>query len=100
MTKQELMANASAISGLTRSEIRQCVTPFIQALSEAFLEGEDVYIRGLGTFLIKDYPERNSRNPRTGEAIVVPPKKVVRFNVTPEYRSLIGKGKRKPAKDS
>jgi nucleoid DNA-binding protein len=61
-------------------------------MSDALLKGEPVSIREFGAFHIKEYPARNGRNPSTGETIMIPPRKVVRFKIKPEHKDLIGKG--------
>jgi nucleoid DNA-binding protein len=92
MNKHELIVRASAISGITQTEIRQCVTPFLEAMSDALLNGEPVSIREFGAFHIKEYPARNGRNPSTGETIIIPPRKAVRFKIKPGHKAFIGKG--------
>jgi DNA-binding protein HU-beta len=97
MNKHELIVRASAISGITQTEIRQCVTPFLEAMSEALLNGEPISIREFGTFHIKEYPARNGRNPSTGESIIIPSRKAVRFKIKPEHKAFIGKGNKNPS---
>jgi nucleoid DNA-binding protein len=56
---------------------------------------ENPYLyENLEHFIYKEYPARNGRNPSTGETIMIPPGKVVRFKIKPEHKDLIGKGKK------
>ncbi|MDR2087429.1 MAG: HU family DNA-binding protein [Dysgonamonadaceae bacterium] len=91
MTKKELVIKASEKSGLTQTEIFRCITPFLGAILEALHSNETIIIRNFGTFYVKEYPAREARNPSTGETIIAPPKKVVKFRITPKLKSFIGK---------
>jgi len=52
---------------------------FFEQVSAALERGDRVEIRGLCSFYVKDYPGYTGRNPKTGEQVVVPPKKLPFF---------------------
>jgi DNA-binding protein HU-beta len=83
MNKRELITAAATKSGITQREIQQCIDPFLECMLEALEKGETIIIQKFGTFSVKERNERKARNPSTGEYITVPPKKVVKFKVTP-----------------
>jgi DNA-binding protein HU-beta len=83
MNKKELVIAAATKSGITQREIQQSIDPFLECILEALEKGEKIIIQKFGTFSVKEWNERRARNPSTGESFLVPPKKVVKFKVTP-----------------
>jgi len=66
---------------LDRKTVANVVNGTFEAMMEALAEGKRIEIRGLGTFRIKSRPAKIARNPKTGEKIKVPSKKVVHFKI-------------------
>lgn len=66
----------------------KAVDGVIDIMNDAFKNGRNVYLRGLGSFVIKERKEKTGRNPRTGEVIIIPAHKEVKFN---QSQSLIVK---------
>lgn len=58
----------------------KAVDGVIDIMKDAFKNGRNVYLRGLGSFIIKERKEKTGRNPRTGEVIIIPAHKEVKFN--------------------
>jgi len=58
-------------------------------MSEAMINGERIEIRGLGSFVVKEYGAYTGRNPKTGEPIKVNPKKLPFFKVGKELKERI-----------
>jgi nucleoid DNA-binding protein len=61
-------------------------------VSRALANGHHIEIRGFGTFKVKDRKSRLARNPRTGEAVPVPPRKVPVFKVSKELKDMVAQG--------
>ncbi|WP_457635387.1 HU family DNA-binding protein [Persephonella sp.] len=66
---------------LDRKTVTNIVNGTFEAMMEALTKGQKIEIRGLGTFRVKSRPAKVARNPKTGEKINVPPKKVVHFKI-------------------
>ena len=79
MTKSELVAKVAAQAGVTKASAERCVNAFIAVLAEALEKGERVALPGFGVFNTKERKARKGRNPRTGEVIEIPARKVVVF---------------------
>ena len=79
MNKAELVMKMSEISGLPRVKVEKALNAFLDAVTEALKEGEKVTLVGFGTFMVVERAERVGRNPRTGEQIKIPARKVVKF---------------------
>lgn len=84
MNKRDLVIAASQRSGLTQKQIYSNLGPILESILDALAKGEKICLHNFGTFYIKDVPEHPSRNPKSGERIIVPAKKVIRFRPTPE----------------
>src|SRR5512147_277985 len=76
MTKADLVDEIAERTGLTKKDVADTVDEFLQAVSRALATGKHLEIRGFGTFKVKDRKSRLARNPRTGEAVPVPPRRV------------------------
>ena len=76
MNKNELIASIAAATGLTKTDSTKALDAFINSVAKALKEGKEVRLVGFGTFGVS---ERASRNPRTGETIKIPARKVAKF---------------------
>jgi len=65
--------------GLNKKEARELVALFFQELEASLVVGVQVKLTGFGNFDLRDKKERPGRNPRTGEKIPVPARRVVIF---------------------
>ena len=79
MNKKELIAAMAEIAKIKKVEAERALNAFIEVVTEALSEGERVKIVGFGTFYVTECAERRGRNPRTGEEIRIPARKVVKF---------------------
>ena len=78
MVKADLVAKVAEI-GITKKQAAQVVDCVFAAIKDALAEGDRVSLIGFGTFSIKERAAREGRNPRTGEKIEIPEKKVPSF---------------------
>ena len=69
---------------------KNCNT-FLDTIKECISEGEDVAFVGFGTFKIKEKAQTVGRNPHTGEEVVIPAKKVVKFRAGKELKEIVNK---------
>jgi len=89
MTKADLVEKIAEKTGLTRTDVAVLVDGFLDAVKNAMKEGNNIEIRGFGTFKIKSRKARKARNPRTGEEVPVPDRKVPVFKPSNEFKELI-----------
>ena len=82
MTKAAMMGAIADETGLTKKEVGETVDLFLQKIGDLLVEGKHLEIRGFGTFKVKERKERMARNPRTGEAVPVPSRRVPVFKVS------------------
>jgi DNA-binding protein HU-beta len=89
MTKADLVEKIAEKTGLTRTDVAVIVDGFLDAIKQSMKEGNNIEIRGFGTFKIKPRKARKARNPRTGEEVPVPDRKVPVFKPSNEFKELI-----------
>lgn len=82
MTKQDIVEDIALRTGLTKKEVSEAVELFLKHIGQALADGRHLEIRGFGTFKVKERKARMARNPRTGEAVPVPARKVPVFKVS------------------
>ena len=86
MNKSGLIDIVAEQGKMTRKKAEEIVELFFNSIVEAMQKGERVEIRGLGSFVVRDYKPYTGRNPRTGQSIQVKPKKLPFFKVGKELR--------------
>ncbi|MCG6553186.1 MAG: integration host factor subunit beta [Candidatus Magnetominusculus sp. LBB02] len=92
MTRSELIELVmQRTPGLTRVQTEIIVEAFFQSIIDALNRGEKIEVRGFGNFKLKQRSPRKARNPKTGEIVEVPAKKVLHFKMGKELRELINK---------
>ena len=89
MTKSELIEAIAGRANLTKARAEQAVNCVFDAMTDALAKGEGIEIRGFGSFTVRPYKSYNGRNPRTGEQVVVPAKRLPYFKVGKELRELV-----------
>jgi integration host factor subunit beta len=89
--KSELIMEVSETLNITKKQSAVIVKTIFYSIIEALAQGDKVEIRNFGSFRIKMREERIGRNPRTGEKVKVPQKKVPFFKPGKELKHLIEK---------
>lgn len=86
MNKSELIKALAEKGGLSMKVAKEVVNTFFDAHIEAILADERIEIRGFGSFVNKSYEAYTGRNPKTGQQIDVPEKKLPFFKVGKELK--------------
>ena len=89
MTKADLVEQVAEKTGLTRTDVAATVDAFLDAVKRSLENGSNIEIRGFGTFKIRSRKTRMARNPRTGDAVPVPDRKVPVFKVSKELKDMV-----------
>ena len=92
VTKAELVEEVSRVSDLTKKHSEVIVDTVFKTIVEALHRGEKIELRGFGSFRLRRRQPRKGRNPKTGDKVDVPPKKVPYFKPGKELKDLINKG--------
>lgn len=92
MTKSVLIEKiAEKVEGLSKKQTEVVVETIFESIKDALAKGGKVEIRGFGNFRLRSRNARKARNPKTGEAVDVPPKKVPYFKVGKELREMVNR---------
>ena len=90
MTKNQLIkAIHEKDTGLTKVQVSQVVDAMIETMTRALAQGGKVEIRGFGNFTVRKREARKARNPKTGEMIEVPAKRVPHFRPGKELKEMV-----------
>jgi integration host factor subunit beta len=97
MTKAELVEEVSKSSNLSKKDAEIVVQTVLNSIVESLKKGEKVELRGFGSFRIRSRQARQGRNPKTGNMVKVPAKRVPYFKPGKELRELINQPVASPA---
>ena len=90
MTRSDLVEELSARFGqLTQRDAEYAVKTILDAVSDALVRGHRIEIRGFGSFSVNRRPPRMGRNPRSGEAVHIPEKRVPHFKPGKALRETV-----------
>ncbi|MBC2734486.1 MAG: integration host factor subunit beta [Desulfobacteraceae bacterium] len=89
MNKSDLMMALKENVNLSRQEAENIVNVFFQSIEDSLGSGGRVEIRGFGSFTVNGYKSYVGRNPKTGERIRVPSKKLPFFKVGKELKEMV-----------
>jgi DNA-binding protein HU-beta len=79
MNKKELVDSISAGAEITKSEAEKALNAMLGAITQALVSGEKVTLIGFGTFSVVERAARKAKNPRTGDVIDIPARRVPKF---------------------
>lgn len=88
---EKITKRVSQSVGITKKQTEVVIEAVFENIKDALAKGGKVEIRGFGNFKLRSRRARQARNPKTGESVVVPPKKVPYFKVGKELREMINK---------
>jgi len=92
MTKSELIEAVAERTKITKSRAELVVNCVFDAMTAALERGEGIEIRGYGSFTVRNYKPYDGRNPRTGNQVAVPSKRLPFFKVGKELKTLVNGG--------
>ena len=88
MIKKDLV-NRIVSLGLSKKKAKQAMEAIIEGIGESLFRGEKIQIQGLGSFDIRIAKERRGRNPKTGETLKIPSRKVPVFRPAPILKERV-----------
>jgi len=91
MNKGELVDKVAEKSGVTKKQADCVLTAAIEAIMETVSSGDKVTLVGFGSFERRDRKEREGRNPKTGETMVIPATKVPAFSAGKQFKEMVSK---------
>jgi integration host factor subunit alpha len=89
LTKAQIVNVIQNHLNLPKNKSAEIIESLLEIIKSTLEAGEDVLISGFGKFCVKEKRERKGRNPATGEAMVLEPRKVVTFKCSGKLRNKI-----------
>ncbi|RJP28717.1 MAG: integration host factor subunit beta [Candidatus Omnitrophota bacterium] len=89
MTKKDIILRISDETNIKQIAVKKVVQKTFDYIIEALIRGEKIELRNFGVFKIKQRKSRTGRNPRTGQVVPVPPRKVVIFKPGLEMKKKV-----------
>ena len=91
LTKARLVELIQNQIGFTKNKSSEIVETCLGIIKSKLESGEDVLISGFGKFCVRKKEERKGRNPATGDAMMLTPRKVVTFRCSRKLRDMINR---------
>lgn len=89
MTKKDIVMKIANETDLKQQDIKKIVQKTLDTIIQSLTNDQNVELRNFGIFKVKSRRGRTGRNPRTGQIVPVPPKKVVVFKPGLEMKKLV-----------
>ena len=79
MTKADIVAEIAGETGVERNDVAKTVESFMTAIKTSLSKGENVYLRGFGSFIVKERAEKTGRNISKNTTIIIPAHNIPSF---------------------
>lgn len=90
MTRSEIVEHlANQFPQLTQRDVEAALAAILNGMAVALVRGSRIEIRGFGSFTVSIHAPRKGRNPRTGESVPIPPRRVVHFKPGKALRTSV-----------
>jgi len=98
LTKAELVDSLAEETELSKRQVGELVELFLEEIKAALVKGDKVQLIPFGNFVVRDRKKREGRNPKTGEKISIPARRVPAFSAGKGLKDAVAGGKKKRAK--
>lgn len=89
MTKKQISDNLARQLDIGQSLALSIVNDFFDSIKQSLSAGEAVKLSGFGNFILRHKVKRVGRNPKTGEVVIIKPRRVVVFKAGPKLRNTV-----------
>lgn len=89
MTRTELIEKMATELDISRKQASETIEWVFGAIIDSLKEDNRFSSSGFGSFTVNTRKAREGRNPRTGEKIMVPPRKSIKFNPSPKMKAIL-----------
>lgn len=89
MTKADIVAQVSEKTGIEKAQVLATVESYMEAVKDALAEGENVYFRGFGSFIVKKRAEKTGRNISKNTTIIIPAHNIPAFKPAKTFVSKV-----------
>ena len=89
MTKAEIVNEIAKSDGIDRADVLAVVERFMEVVKDSLANGENVYLRGFGSFTVKTRAKKTGRNISKNTSIVIPEHKIPAFKPAPVFKEAV-----------
>ena len=89
MTKQEVVSEIAVKTGVDKQDALKCVEAFMEVVKGSLINGENVYLRGFGSFILKERAEKTARNISKNTTLVIPAHNIPAFKPCKEFMQQV-----------
>ncbi len=89
MTKADIVNEISKKTGAEKVTVQQTVEAFMESVKEAMIGGEDVYLRGFGSFIVKKRAQKKARDIGKNKEIVIPEHYIPAFRPSKQFTNRV-----------
>jgi len=89
MTKADVVAEVASRTGIDRPSVQVVVDSFMNTVKNSLLKRESVYLRGFGSFIIKERAQKQGRNISKNTTIIIPAHKVPAFKAAKSFSAIV-----------
>jgi integration host factor subunit alpha len=91
VTKADIVQSIMDQSGFTKNKSAEVTETFLEIIKRTLSTGEDVLASGFGKFCVNEKAQRKGRNPATGDAMMLRPRRIVTFKCSGKLKRKINK---------
>ena len=89
MTKADLVSEVAGKTGVDKTSVQVVIESFMNTVKNSLLRKENVYLRGFGSFIIKERAKKTGRNISKGTTIVIPAHKIPAFKPAKSFSTVV-----------
>lgn len=91
MTKAEIIKEIHKTTGIAVPDVVAVIESLMESVKDSVAHGENVYLRGFGSFIVKERAEKTARNISKNTTIVIPAHKIPAFKPSPAFVEMFDK---------
>lgn len=91
MTKAEIVNEIAKTTGIDKASVLATVESLMDVIKASLANGENVYLRGFGSFIVKQRAEKTARNISKNTSLIVPAHNIPAFKPCPEFKESVAK---------
>jgi len=89
MTKADIVNEISKNTGIEKTQVQKTVEAFMEEIKNSLGKGDNVYLRGFGSFIVKKRAEKTARNISKNESIIIPAHYIPAFKPAKTFDSKV-----------
>ena len=93
MTKAEIVTDIARTTGIDKENVLAVVEKFMEVVKDSLANGENVYLRGFGSFIIKERAEKTARNISQNTTLIIPAHKIPFFKPADTFKEQVANPK-------